>query len=144
MGETAGSLQIERFGETTAITSSGTGFSSASEYCRSWSKAAFEVRSLSLVLPSEVVAFPDVRPAVAASVAVAGTSPRANVINSVEEQPASTRSNASASRRSMVSSYRCRTREHPGREPAAVLRRQPLGRVAVDLLVAVHARAPPA
>ena len=32
-------------------------------------------------------------------------------------------------------------RDHPGREPAAVLRRLPLGRVAVDLLVAIHARA---
>ena len=31
-------------------------------------------------------------------------------------------------------------RDHPGREPAAVLRRQPLGRVVGDLLVAIHAR----
>ena len=41
--------------------------------------------------------------------AVAGTAPRANAINSVEAQPDSTRSNASASRWSMVSPYRCRT-----------------------------------
>ena len=44
-----------------------------------------------------------------AGVAVAGTSPRADVINSVEAQPASTWSNASASRWSTVSPYRCRT-----------------------------------
>ena len=42
-------------------------------------------------------------------VAGAGTAPRANVINSVEAQPASTWSRAAASRRSMVRPYRCRT-----------------------------------
>ena len=40
---------------------------------------------------------------------VVGTAPRANVINSVEPQPASTWSSASASRWSTVSPYRCRT-----------------------------------
>ena len=39
---------------------------------------------------------------------MAATSPRANVINSVEAQPASTWSNAAASRWSMVRPYRCR------------------------------------
>ena len=33
-------------------------------------------------------------------------------------------------------------RDHPRREPAAVLRRQPLGRVEGHLLVAIHARGP--
>ena len=46
-------------------------------------------------------------------------------------------SSASASRRSMVRPYRCRTAITRAANPAAVLRRQPLARVAVDLLVAV-------
>ena len=55
---------------------------------------------------------------------------RANVINSVEAQPASTWSNASASPRSMVRPYRCRTAIIRAAEPAVVLRRDPLDRVA--------------
>ena len=54
----------------------------------------------------------------------AGTSPRANVISSVEAQPASTSSSASASRRSRVRLYRCRTAlPHSGPWPASTARR---------------------